>query len=117
MAKGYVATLLNALDPDIKKVLIPVFDYVQDNWRLGDGDKAANALWYRVSSTTHTTANTEFSIPHGLGVAPTTLIPVLDLTTPNAQLVPLTVSRTPDAQRVYLKSSSTGAYFVAYLEV
>lgn len=116
MSKGYVATLLNALPSDIKKVLVPAFDYVQDNFRLGTGPRAVNAQWYRVESTTASVANAEFSIKHGLGMAPTTLIPVLDLTAEGAQLVPLSVSRVADAERVYLTSASTGAVFVAYLE-
>ena len=117
MAKGYVATLLNALDADVKKVLVPAFDYLQDNWRLGTGARAVNAQWYRVESTTASVAGTEFSIKHGLGAAPTTLIPVLDVGTVGAQLVPLEVSRASDAERVYLKSTSTSASFVAFLEV
>lgn len=116
MARGYIATLLNALPADVKKVLVPAFDFVQDNWKLGDGVRATNAQWYRISSTTHGTANTEFSVLHGMDAAPTTLIPVLDLTAVNSQLVPLVVSRAPDDKRVYLKSSSTGAVLTFYLE-
>ena len=114
--KGYVATLLNALDPDIKKALLPVFDYIGSDWKLGDGDKANNALWYRGTSTTHATSGTEFSVAHGLGVAPTKLIPMLDLSTPGAQFVPLTTSKAADAKRIYLTSTSTGAQILFYLE-
>lgn len=116
MAKGYVATLLNALDADVKRVLVPAFDYVQDSWKLGTNPRAINAQWYRLESTTASVANEEFSVKHGLGVAPHTLIPVLDLSAQGAQLVPLTVSRASDAERIYLKSSSTGAVFTFFVE-
>lgn len=115
-APGYLLTLLNALPSDIKKVLVPAFDYVTGTWRLGDGTKATNALWYRVSATTSSNANTEFSVAHGLDSAPTKLIPIVDLTVVGAQLVPLSVSRAPDDKRVYLTSSSTGAAITFYLE-
>ena len=114
--KGYVTALLNALTPDVRYPVQKSFDYLLDNWRLGTGARAENAQWYQVTSTTATVANTEFSIAHGLGVTPKWLIPVLDVTAVNAQTVPLQVSRAADAQRVYLKSSSTGAVFTAYLE-
>ena len=116
MAKGYVATLLNGLPPDVKKVLQPALDYMQDNWRLGTGPRATNAQWYRMESTTASVANTEFSVRHGLGVAPHTLIPVLDLTASGAQLVPLVVSRAADEERVYLTSASTSAFFTFFVE-
>ena len=116
MAKGYVNTLLNALPSEQKRVLVPAFEYVQDTWRLGSGARATNAQWYRLESTTAATANEEFSVEHGLGVAPYLLIPVLDLTAQGAQLVPLEVSRAADSKRVYLKSSSTGAVVTFYVE-
>ena len=53
---------------------------------------------------------------HGIGIAPKWLVPVLDLTKVNAQLVPLQVSRAPDANRIYLKSTSTSAVFSAFIE-
>lgn len=112
-----MATLLNALPADIKGPVTQAFDYTQDNWRLGDGVRATNAQWYKFSSTTAATANEEFSIRHGLGQVPSKVIPVLDLNSVGSQIVPLTVSRAPDEQRVYLKSSSTGAVFLIYVEV
>lgn len=117
-SKGYLESLLNALDADTKKVLVPAFQYVVDNWRLGDGDRASNAQWYKFSSTTAATANDEFSIHHGLNQIPSKLIQVLDLNAVGSKFVgDLTVSRAPDVQRVYLKSASTSAAFLAYLEV
>lgn len=116
MAKGYVATLLNALPADIKKVMQPALDYMQDSWKLGTGPRATNAQWYRIESTTAGVANEEFSVRHGLGVAPHTLIPVLDLTASGAQLVPLVVSRAADDERVYLRSASTSAFVTFFVE-
>ena len=116
MAKGYVATLLNALPSDVKRVLVPAFDYIQDSWTVGTGPRATNAQWYRIESTTAATAGDEFSVKHGLGVAPHTLIPILNLTEQGAELVPLEVSRAADADRVYLKSSSTGAVITFFVE-
>lgn len=116
MPRGYVATLLNTLPSDIKTPLQAIFDYLQDNWRLGDGTRATNAQWYRKDATTHATANTEFSVAHGLDSAPTKLIPIMDLTVVGSQLVPLVVSRAPDDKRIYLTSSSTGAALSFYLE-
>lgn len=116
MARGYVATLLNALPADIKKVLIPAFDYVQDSWRVGTDDRATNAQWYRFESTTASVAGTEFSVKHGLGTPPHTLIPILDVSEQGAQLIPLVVSRAADNERVYFTSASTSAVFSFFLE-
>lgn len=116
MAKGYIQTLLNALPAEVRPILLNAFDYVQSSWRLGTGARATNAQWFRISGTTSSNANTEFSILHGMDVAPATLIPVLDLNAVNSQLVPLTVSKAPDTKRVYLTSSSTGAVITVYVE-
>ena len=115
-AKGQIDQYLNALPADQKKVLTAAFQYVLTWFALGTTPKAENFAWYRVTGTTHGTANTEFSIEHGMDHAPQTLIPVVDLTVVNSQLVPLTVSRVPDARRIYLTSASTNVTFTAYLE-
>lgn len=114
--KGYVDSLLNTLDSDTKKTLIPAFEHVIDTAALGDDTKATNFLWYRLTGTTASVANTEFSIEHGLDHAPSKLIPIMDLTGVGSQLVPLVVSRASDQRRVYLKSSSTGAAISFYVE-
>lgn len=114
---GFVRSLLNGLgDADQKKVFGQLFEHVLADYALGDNNKATNFRWFKVSSTTASVANTEFSIDHGIGTKPSKLIPVLDLNAINSQIVPLTVSRAPDDRRVYLKSSSTSAVFTAYLE-
>lgn len=114
--RGYVGTLLNTLDPAIKTPLVRAFEHVMDLFKLGSGTKATNAAWYRLTATTPSTANTEFSIVHGLDVAPALLIPVLDLGSTGNAVVPLTVTRVPDAKRVYLASSSTSAAITVYVE-
>jgi hypothetical protein len=116
MAKGYVDQLLNTLPAEIRRPVSAALQYVQDNWRLGDGSRASNAQWYKFTATTDPVANTEFAILHGQGQTPSKLIPVLDLTSIGSQLVPLAVTRQPDAQRVYLSSGSTSAFLTVYLE-
>lgn len=115
-ALGYLDTILNALDTAVRQPVKEAFQYITGELALGDNTKAENFSWYRVSGTTHATANTEFSITHGMDHAPSKLIPVIALESSGGQLVPLAVTRTADAKRIYLKSSSTGAAFVAYLE-
>jgi hypothetical protein len=115
-APGYVAQLLNSLDADTRTVLTTIFDYVMRENALGDTTKAENFNWFRIEGTTSTSANTEFSVEHGLDHVPSKLIPIVPLDTANAQLVPLTVSRAADARRIYLKSASVGVTFQAYLE-
>jgi len=115
-ASGYVTTILNALDADIRKVIDQAFQYVMREYSLGAATKAENFAWYRVDGVTSTSANTEFSVVHGMSGAPAKFIPFLDLSVINATLPELTVSRAPDARRIYLKSPQTGASFMAYLE-
>lgn len=115
-SKGALDVFINALPTEIRYPVRGALYYLADNWRLGTQPRAQNAQWYRVQSTTASVAGTEFSIPHGLGSAPHTLVPILDLSAVNSQIVPLTVSRAPDASRVYLTSSSTSAVFTCFLE-
>ena len=115
-SKGYVAAILNQLPSEQKKALQPAFDHVLDTLVLGSATKAANFQWVKVTGTTDATANTEFSIAHGLGVVPKWVIPVLDLGSVGSQLVPLAVSRAPDEMRIYLTSGSTSAAFTAMVE-
>jgi hypothetical protein len=108
---SYIEAELGSVPPEYKRGLVASFRYLLANlsWARLDGGRATNAQLYYISGTTSTTANVEFSIPHGLASAPSYLVPVLPLTELGAQLVPLQVSKAPDARRVYLKSSSTGA--------
>lgn len=115
-SKGYVDGLINALPTDIRYPIRSAIWYLMDNWRFGNATRAENAQLYRVSSTTASVANTEFTVPHGLSAAPSLILPFLDLTQINSQLVPLTVSRAADAKYLYLKSSSTSAPFSIFVE-
>lgn len=115
-APGYIATILNALDVAVRVPLTQAFDYALRDLALGTGTKAENFSWFKVSSTTPSTANTEFSIVHGMDHAPSYLVPVLALDSTSAQLIPLQVSRVADGKRIYLKSTSTSAMFTCYLE-
>lgn len=113
---GYVDSLLNTLEPAVKKTLDLAFREVIQNFQLGDGPKATNARWFRLTGTTAAVANTEFSILHGMDVEPALLIPVIDLTAIGSQLVSLTVTKAPDAKRIYLSSPSTSAVVTLYAE-
>lgn len=107
---------LNTLPTEQRTPIRAAFYYLMDNWRFGTAARAENAQLYRLTSTTASVANTEFSIAHGLGTAPTQLIQVLDLSKVNSQFVPLQVSRAADASRIYLQSTSTSAVFTVLAE-
>jgi hypothetical protein len=58
----------------------------------------------RLDYTTHSTANTETSVAHGLGYAPT-----IFFVTPKARCAEVPYwSKAPDATNVYLKCNTTG---------
>lgn len=109
--------MLNALPEQVRYPLTRAFWYTYDNWRVGTATRAENAQWYRVTATTSSVANQEFSVRHRIGSAPTQIFPVLDLSQINAQLIPLQVSRPADATYLYLKSASTSAAFTVMVEV
>lgn len=115
---GYITTRLLGLPADTRKVLTEVFDYLVPNLRFGapDTPKSENFSAFYASSTTPSTANTEFSIAHGMARTPYLAIQVLDLNAVGAQIVPLTNSRAADQMRVYLKSTSTSAVITLLLE-
>jgi hypothetical protein len=116
---GYVASLVGSLDAATKRVLNDVFTYVLQNLRLGrpvHQGRAENLQLYFLSGRTATVAGTEFSIAHGMGSAPYLVIPVLDVQTVNAEIVPLGVPRAADASRIYLSSSVEDAPFMVLVE-
>lgn len=119
---SYLRALVGSLPADVKVALGRCWDYLCDgNLRFGPVDtnrpRTENFAGIYISGTTPATANTEFSIAHGLGTKPNVLIPFLDLNTINSRIAgDLTVSRAADASRVYLTSASTTATFTAYLE-
>jgi len=113
---GYVQGLINRLPADQRVVLLAIFDEVMRQNRIGDSDKATNFAWFAVESTTHATANTEFSVVHGMASTPSRFIPSIRLDVVGAQIVPLKVSRLADARRAYFTSSSTSAVFGGHFE-
>lgn len=115
-SKGYIDALLNKLPSEQRAIFSPIFDEVLRNFRLGDSDKAQNFAWFATSFTTHATANTEFSVEHGLASPPSRFIPSLTLDQVGSQLVPLSVSRAADSKRVYFKSTSTSAAVSGHFE-
>lgn len=115
--KGIIDLNVNALPQDIRYPIRQSLYEIMDNFRIGSGSKSENGQLYRFDSTTPGTANQEFTISHGLGTAPSQLIPVLSLNEVGAMLPTLSVSRAADSQFIYLKSSSTGVAFTVLVEV
>ena len=108
---GYVESSLGPLPAQTKAPIKSAFEYVLKNLSLGaveHGTIATNlqAVW--LTGTTSTTANQEFSIPHGLERTPTFAFPVLALDAVNTQTPVLSVSRAADDRRVYFSCASTG---------
>jgi hypothetical protein len=119
-SKGYVETLINRLPEAVRSPLKYAFDHILDNGQIGGvehGKKAQNFRWYRFDTTTSTAANVEFSIQHGLGMAPLHVLPLLPLTSSGVQMVRLMVTRPADASRVYLSSPDTNAAISVLVEV
>lgn len=108
---GGIDAALGPLPPATKAPIKSAFEYVLKNLSLGameHGTIATNlqAVW--LSGTTSTTANQEFSIPHGLERTPTFALPVLALQAVNTQTPVLSVTRAADDRRVYFSAASTG---------
>ena len=117
---SYVNQLLATFPTDQRKALQLAFEYVLTNLRLGQPDpssRAENLQLYYFDGVTAATANTEFSIVHGMAVAPYNMIQVLPLRIVGAQIVPLRVTRAADKNRIYLASSVASAAFMVALEV
>lgn len=116
---GYVESLVGGLQPELKKALTEIFRYVLPNGRFGPVShqtKTENFTAVYVTSTTPSTANTDFSIVHGMGRTPYAVIPVLPLDVVGGSIVRLQVPQAADAMRVYLRSPDTSAVIHLYLE-
>lgn len=114
---GFIKQNLNGLsNKEDARILGECFEEAMKQARVGDSDKATNFAWFQVQFTTHATANTEFSVVHGMDSPPSRFIPSMRLDQINSQMVPLVVSRAPDARRAYFKSSSTGAVVFGHFE-
>ena len=81
-----------------------------------DQARAENLSGHYFTATTPSTAQTEFSIAHGLGTTPRMALPVVPLNVVNAQMVDLKVTRAADTQRAYFSSPSTAAVVYLYIE-
>lgn len=115
----YVASQLGGVESGLKRALIDVFRYVLGNLRIGRPTHQArseNVQAYFLTGRTAAVAGEEFSIAHGLGTAPYLAIPVLDLQSVNAEIVPLGVPRAADGSRIYLSSSVEDAPFTILVE-
>lgn len=115
-SKGKIDVSLNTLPAEYRPALRDAFYHVMDAWKVGNGERAENAQWYRVTSTTSSVAFQEFAVAHNIGTTPLQVFPVLDLTQIGSQLVTLQVARAPDAQYLYLRSPSTSAVFTVMVE-
>lgn len=119
-SKGYVDSLINRLEDKMRLALRYAFEHVIDQGQIGaigNQEKATNFRWYRLDGTTSTTANAEFTVAHGLGVAPHHFLPYVPVTSSGAQMVRLKATRAADATRLYLSSPDTGAAFSVLVEV
>lgn len=116
---AYVKSFLGSFEEGQKRSLTNLFDYLLKSWRVGlPGHKktAVNMAWVQLNVTTSTTANTEFTVAHGLGAAPNVLFPCLDLTSSGTQMVTLVTSRAADKNFLYLRSATAGAPITLFVE-
>ena len=116
---SYVESLLGPLPVAERRVFSDVFRYVLNNLRWGPVAhqvRAENFQSYALTATTPGTADQEFSIAHGLGRVPTTVMPVLALDQVGSVMPILKVTRAADANRVYLSSPSTSVTFSVWAE-
>lgn len=116
---GAVKSDLGGWPVDQRLSLTRIFTYVLGNLRAGlpgHQKRAENFQWIQLNSTTPATANQEFAVAHGIGTSPRVLFPCLDLTSSGGQCIPLQTSRAADNNYLYLKSTSTSAAFVVFVE-
>ena len=116
---GHLKMLVGSLDAKTKQSLYQVLDHLVTDIAIGrieDQGRSQNLRGHFHLATTPATADEEFSIAHGLGVAPYTLIPVLPVDLAGARIPRLEVSRAADSQRVYLKSPEVSTTFYALIE-
>lgn len=116
---GALRSFFGGVPADLKVAMHGFINYAFKNLRVGlpgHQKPAENFSWLQLDAVTSSNAGQEFSIPHGLGVAPRVAFPCIDLTSSGTQLVTLTVARAADAQRVYFRSGSTNAAFTIFVE-
>ena len=116
---SYVTSLLGGLSAETRAAWRRVWDYVLRDVAFGAADenaKAENLRGHFYTATTPSTANTEFSVAHGLGTTPNLALSVLPLNVINAQMVTVKNTRAADSARVYLSSPTTAATIYLYVE-
>lgn len=116
---GAATSFLGGLPEDQKRAFKGLLTYLLNNWRVGlpgHLKRAENMQWVQLDFITSATASQEFSVAHGLNVAPRVAFPCLDLTSSGTQMVPLYTTRPADTKRVYLRSSSTSAAGTVFVE-
>ena len=117
----YLSQLVRPLDKDdaLSRAFHAAFDGAITFGRpLG---QSTNHALIFLEGRTHETANTEFSIQHGLNRVPYALhlqsLPLDGNGSIGFSIVPLTVTRAADAQRIYLSSSVEDARIRVGVEV
>lgn len=116
---GNVESMLAGLDPDQRRILNRVLEYILKDIRFGRaeaGDPSKNFGAGFFSATTPAVANEEFTITHTFGRPPYLLIPVLPLDQVGAKIVRVEVTQPADSARIYLRSPETEAPVFYYLE-
>jgi len=116
---GALRGFFGGMPAPIKVAMDGFINYAFKNIRVGlpgHQKPAENLSWSQLDGVTSSNANQEFSIAHGLDVAPRVAFPCIDLTSSGTQLVTLTVARAADTKRVYFRSGSTSAAFTIFVE-
>lgn len=116
---GAAKSYLGGLPQDQKLAFTNLLTYLLNNWRVGlpgHLKRAENLQWVQLDFTTSTTANQEFSIAHGLNIAPRVAFPCLDLTSSGTNLLTLKTTRPADSRRVYLSCGSTNVAGTLFVE-
>lgn len=101
-------------DPTTKRILTELVETMFGRGGVQFGAvshqaRAKNLTGFYLEGTTSTTADSEFSIAHGLGRTPYIALQVSPLDTVGAKQVRLRVTRAADSQRIYLASPETAA--------
>jgi hypothetical protein len=116
---GYIESEIASLPKEMQPVMKRIMRHLLLEFRLGRATnraRATNLQGYFFTGTTDATPGTEFSIAHPFKRAPYLALPVLDLQSEGAELVPLQVSRVADTERIYLTSSEASVPFALLVE-
>ena len=113
---SYVKSQLSAFESEQRVALTRVFEHVlKATLRIGP-ERAENVALQPYETRTHTTADQEFQIEHGLGRVPRVLLAGLKLDTANLEIVPLKVTRAATSRFLYLSSAETDVPIVVWVD-